>query len=297
MEKTKTLASVKKELEARITEGNKIIGSKQEISHTFLAGFAPLEKDYLKLMTDKVFSELKKNPLPMVGASKMFSFPILKKFEVKENGIITKLTLEPREQTIDILKFCEHGTQSQNLDTFWKHYATELCHYMSMITASDLGHSNLELAVIDKSYYMQREARELVAKNCFDKNGKIKVSNKSLVARLQKVIDAILPPADKAKGNVYKVLNCHVNFIFDGFTKLSKKPATISVAKDKFFRSLVFNIMHCLVTGKRIGIDGYTLAKDEQYYHLLLYLHRLQKMCYLRLDSMIMMMICLTLLH
>jgi len=266
MEKTRTLATVLNELKAKVAEGNKAIGSNVELTHSFLAGFSVLEKEYAKLVADKVYAELKKNPLPKVEASKQFSYPVMRKVEVKEDGKITELKLEESLRQIDILKFCEHGTQSTKLDTMWKYEAIELCHYISMVTASDIGYSELELAVVDKSYYMQKEARALVEKNLSNKSGKIKVSNKSLVKRLQRVIDAILPPEDETKGNVYKVNNYHVNFILKGFTKLSRKPATISVAKDSFFRSLLFHVMHCLTTGKRCGIDGYRLAKDEQYY-------------------------------
>ena len=266
MAKTKTLADVQSELEAKIKAGNKIIATKADLTHSFLASFSELEKEYATLMANKVYAELKQNPLPMVAACKLFSYPVLKKVEVKENGEITTLVLEQKERQIDLLKFCEHGTEKQKLDTMWRHEATGMCQFMSMVTAADIGYSDLELAVVNKSYYMQKEARALLAMNMSTANDKIKVSKKSLVQRLQRVVDAILPPTDETKVNQYKVINCHVNFVTKSFTKLSRKPGVISVAKDGFFRGVLLHILHCLTTGKRMGIDGYRLAKDAQYY-------------------------------
>jgi len=244
MEKIKTMAEVKTALENMVIEGNKAIATGMPITTDFLAEFASLEKDYADLKAKEVYSELMAEELPMIAAIKRYSYTIIRHQEVRdsETKLLSEFKLAEKEKQIDLLKFAKFG----DLDTDWQHDVSLFNQSLCLRAAQELGYSKYQINKLAKTYYLQKQAAELA-------NGKTPTSNNKLCQLLQKVIDAILPPADEE--NTYKCNNYDVKYLLMCYTKKGRAALSIAISKDGYLRNLVMDIMHRIIEGKLYSLE------------------------------------------
>ena len=256
MEKIKTLADAKTALENRIKEGNEAIAAGTSLTADFLAGFSAIEKEYADHMAREVYEGLIEQTveLPVKAAIRLYAYSVIRHQEVRnsETQTLSELKLVPKDKQIDLLKFAKFA----DLDTSWQHLVAYFNQSLCLRTAQELGYSPSEIKKLASTYYLAKQAQELL-------DGKTVTSNTALVKMLQRVIDAILPPADEQKGNTYKCNNHHLNYILKCYTKKGRNALSVAVAKDGFLRNLVMDVIHCLITGKQISVE-YKTKKDTE---------------------------------
>jgi hypothetical protein len=252
MEKIKNLADAKTALENRIKEGNKAIADGVPLTADFLAGFAAIEKEYAELKAQEVYRELMAKELPMKAAIVRYSYTVIRHNEVRdsETKMISELKLVEKDKQIDLLKFAKFG----DLDMSWQHKVAVFNQSLCLRAAQELGYSNHDIKKLASTYYLQKQAQELL-------DGKTVTSNSALCRILQRTIDAILPPADEDKGNTYKCNGYDVKYLLMCYTKKGRNALSIAVSKDGFLRNLVMDIMHRIIEGKLYSIE-YRTKKD-----------------------------------
>jgi len=169
----------------------------------------------------------------------------------KDTRKITEFKLVEKPRQIDLLKFAKQN----ELATDWQHNGMALNQSLCLRAATELGFSKAEIAAVAKSYYMRKEAQELA-------DGKAPVSNNALCKKLQAFINAILPPEDEEKGNVYKCNNHDVAYLLMTYTRKGRNALSIATSKDGALRMLVMDVMHRIITGKKYTLE-YKQFKDE----------------------------------
>ena len=85
MQKTRTLADVKADLDAKVMEGNKAITENQPLTIAYFDGFAILEKEFADLTAEQVYTELMTEEVPMIAAIKRYSFQVVRHQEVRDS--------------------------------------------------------------------------------------------------------------------------------------------------------------------------------------------------------------------
>lgn len=253
MEKKKTIADVLQELNAKVSEGNKLIADNQPITADFLASFAEIEKAYAELKAYEVYAELGKAEKPMVEAIVQRTYKVKRHAEVKDKDTkrITEFKLSDKEKQIDLLKFAKQN----DLDTGWQHDVAAFNQSLCLKTASELGFSKSEIDKLAQNYYMKKEAQDIA-------DGKTPTSNNQLCKKLQAVIDEILPPEDEQKGNQYKCNNHDVAYIVKTYTRKGRAALSVAIAKDGQLRNLIADAMHRIITGAKYSVDYKKVKAD-----------------------------------
>ena len=253
MEKNvRTLAVIEAELQARVDEGNALVKA-GTITADFLKGFDKLETEYATIAAVMTYNQLKTKENPKVAAIKQLTYTVKKHKENWDNEAkkLKDIELVQKEKQIDLAKFCKHA----DLDTLWVYEVMGYNQLLCLRTADELGYSLTEIKELAKSYYLAEKAKEYA-------NGDKPVSNNKMCQSLQKVIDAILPPEDEAKGNVYKCNNHDIAYLITCYAKKGRKALSVAVAKDGYLRTLITDIMHRVIENKRYEVE-YKRKKDD----------------------------------
>ena len=252
MQKTRTLADVKADLDAKVMEGNKAITENQPLTIAYFDGFAILEKEFADLTAEQVYTELMTEEVPMIAAIKRYSFQVVRHQEVRDSKTkeMTEIKLVEKDKQIDLLKFAKFG----KLDTSWEYVVAAYNQSLCLRAAQEMGYSPREIKDLACTYHLAKQAKELA-------DGKTPTSNTKMVKMLQGVIDAILPPADEEEGNAFKCNNHDTNFLLMCYTKKGRKALSIAIARDGNLRSLIMDVLHRIVEGKLYSIE-YKTKKD-----------------------------------
>lgn len=242
--------------EKALTDVNAIIqnGGKEPINLTkyneAMATLTKAEEEYANLAQLAMYDEYAKKENPIIEIVKAYSYDIIKHSEIKDKATGRVLAVEPTGKTmqVDLLKFCERA----KLDTLWSYTASKFNQMMCLRCAKDLG---IDCNKIAKSYYMSETAKKIDL-------GKTPTSNTQVCKVLQQVIDQMLPNRTDDDKVIYKVNNHDVAYIMDLYCrKSSQSKLTVKVANDSFFRRILFDIAHRLITNGKYDAEGYKIVK------------------------------------
>lgn len=242
------------DLNEKIAEGNKLIADGKAITADFLAGFDKLNKEYAEFKAREVYAELGKKEKPMIAAITEYSYTVKRHAEVRDKDTrkITEFKLTDKTRQIDLLKFAKQNKLADD----WQHKGMAVNQSFCLRAARELGFSKAEIANVAKSYHMSKEAQAMA-------DGKAPVSNNQLCKKLQGFIDAILPPEDEEKGNIYKCNNHDVAYVLMCYTRKGRNALSIATAKDRQLRNLVMDVMHRIITDKKYTLE-YKQVKDDK---------------------------------
>jgi len=216
------------------------------LTDELLAQFPIWEKAYADQMALAVYRELGKADNPKIAAVKRHSFEVLRHKETRdtESKRITKVEIVSKTKQIQLDKFCK----AVKLDTGWVIEASAFNQSMCLWAAQELGYSEIELKQLAKSYYLQKQVREIAS-------GKTPTSNNALCKALQKVIDAFLPTETENSINVYKCNNHDIAYLKMCYMKKGRETLGLAVSKDGYLRSLIADILHRIVENKRYNLE------------------------------------------
>lgn len=211
------------------------------------------EGDYAKQSADELYQRCKETGDPILAAIRAYSYPILKHKIEREDGVVTGMVIvDDREKQVDLIKLCKYC----ELVDLWKYKVEKLGMLLALRAGKELGLTTAEIKQVEKTYRMDKLAREV-------EMGKTPDSNTQICKTLQIVIDAILYE-DNGKGkNKYAANNHDVAYLLMCHTRRGKGQLAVTVAKASFLHGLVVDVMHRIVCGKKYGLE-YQLMKDEK---------------------------------
>jgi len=244
MKKVKTLTDALTALDARATEGNKLIAN-GKLTADFLLGFAELEQVYATLKMGEVYDELKAKAQPRQEAVLLLEYEVLKHKVIKdkETNKITAIELDKKVRQITPEGFAKH---CEDKDTNWKGSFEELRQMWLYRLMAESGADTKS-----ESTFIQNLAKA-------DAAGKNPVSNNKMQDAMQKAFDDYLGADSGFKCNNRDFAFIAACFAGKGSEKLSIKTASTSV-----FNRLLMTPMHRAMTNGRYAVK-FTVAKGKK---------------------------------
>ncbi|MCL2798144.1 MAG: hypothetical protein FWD58_08855 [Firmicutes bacterium] len=230
------LVALKDKCNAAIKAGN--------LPADMLSGFSALEAKYAEAAAKIVFDELLTQDLAFIAAVKKLTF-MVKRHQVvtdKESKAITAIEIVEKEKQIDPLKFCKHGS----LDTDWQYKVQKFNQLLCFRAATEMGMTAVEIKRIEKSFYLEKVAREI-------QMGGTPTSNNAVCKALQAVIDGML--SQDADKRTYKCNNHDVAFLLMCYTKKGKSALSVAVSKHDTIRKLIMEVLHRIICDKRYDLE------------------------------------------
>lgn len=210
------------------------------------------EGDYAKQSANELYQRCKETGAPIIAAVRAYSYPILKHRVEREDGVITGMVIvDDREKQIDLIKLCEYC----ELPTMWKYKVEKMGMLLALRAAKELGLTPAEMKQVEKTYKMDRLAREI-------EMGKTPDSNNQICKVMQIAIDAIIYEDNGKDKNKYAANSHDVAYMLMCHTRRGKGQLAVTVAKASFLHSLVVDVLHRIVCGKKYGLE-YQLMKDD----------------------------------
>ena len=197
--------------------------------------------------TAAVYDELSHENSPMVAAVKMYTIPLHRITDTKNDaGTITEMKLGEKSTKIDLEHFCS----KKDYDLTWSKECGQLLALLTLKKLKDYDITKLSSAELSKK-------SNAFIKYAFEKHaGFTPDSNTKIVKLIQSIVDRVLGEG------TYKATYYDINFIYDCVTKIDRKSkCAIEMVNDRTFRAVMFEVFaHALgeaykVTGTRCKFD------------------------------------------
>lgn len=208
-------------------------------------------KEYKKQSLTAALYELKHTDDPMREAVKRVTYPTLKFKHDRVDGTEVGVHIEPSTERFTLLEVAK----ACGLSTVWQYDVEKLAQLISIRAAEELNEELderkvAEIAKLREKYRVSDKARAL-------DDGPDPTSNTQLIARLQKIADAVFP------GGGMKVLKRDLMFVIHGFDKIdNKEVGTISLGNTRLMHRLFMDVMNRKVTGAGYGL-AFKAAKEK----------------------------------
>ena len=252
-EKTKALNELRSEIIAKIEAFNVAL---KENNFTGMSKaeneLKEAEGNYAETKAKIIFEALADAGNPIMGAIKMYEYPVLSHKNVREDGKVTGIELiENRMKQIDLIKLSKYC----RIDCDWQWSVEKFNQLLCLRAARELKLGKSQINDICKSFYMNSLARKINL-------GETPDSNTSICKQLQTIVDAIIFEDNGKGGNNFKINNHDIAYLLMCYTKKGKKALSVATAKHGYVHKLVMDICHRVVTGKQYDLE-YKVLKDE----------------------------------
>lgn len=203
-------------------------------------------QEYKRNSLNTAMYALKNSDDPMREAVKQVYYPTLKFKHDKVDGAEVGVHIEPSRDRLSMLGVAK----SCGLSTLWQYDVEKLAQLISIRAAEDINEGadlderkKAEIAKLREKYRVSDKARAI-------EDGPDPTSNTQLIARMQKIADAVFP------GGGMKVLKRDLMFVIHGFDKVdAKEVGTLSMGNTKLMHRLFMDVMN-----KKVTCTGYNIA-------------------------------------
>lgn len=218
---------------AQLAKLNKMIGTAtQSDFDKETAVLTELEMEYLGIQEKAVYHA---NP-DVVDLLVLHDFPTISHNVVRDKGKLIAFEYTDRDVNVNLKRYCEE----LGYDLSWFYEMQALNKRLTMKVAETVGLSAAEVASIDGSYAMHKNARSIEL-------GETPTSNTQMVKHLQRVFDLLSP-------NTGKVNNHDVGFILSCYSKKSREALKVACSRHTALMGVLLDVFHRVVTNGKYDV-------------------------------------------
>lgn len=195
-----------------------------------------LLKDYNKQSLNETLYALKQKDDPMTAAAAMMRYDTLKFRHDKVKGVEVGAHLEPSSEYLNLVEVARNCGKG----TLWQYELEKFAQLLAVRISEDLNLGNdartlSENARIKEKYRMSEKGRAI-------EDGDDPTTDENLIARLQKIVDAVFT------GTGLSVGAKELAFIRHGFDKLdTRKARTIDAGTVKLMHNLFLQVSNAMI--------------------------------------------------
>jgi hypothetical protein len=219
---------------AQLAKLNQMIGSKatQAEFDKELSLLNELEAEYFGIMEKFVYHD---NP-DVVDLLRLHDFPTISHKTDRDKGVIVSFEYDERDVPVNLKRYCDE----LGYDVSWYYEMQALNKRLTMKVAETVGFTPEEVAAIDGSYAMHKNAREIAL-------GETPTSNTQMVKHLQRVFDLLSP-------NTGKVNNHDIGFILSCYSKKSREALKVACSRHNALMAILLDVFHRVVTNGKYDV-------------------------------------------
>jgi hypothetical protein len=225
----------------QLSKLNKMVGKASQAEFDKeQAVLSALEQEYT-LITEKA---VYRNTPDVIDLLTMHHFTTISHKANRENGVLTGFEFANKDVPVNLRAYCDELGYS----LAWFYELQALNKRLTMKVGESLGFTPEQIAKIDGSYAMDRNAREI-------KLGETPTSNTQCVKHMQRVFDLLAPGAGK-------VNNYDLAFVMACYSKKGRAALKVACSKHNALMGILLDVFHRVVTGSVYDVD-YKMVKEK----------------------------------